>query len=80
MDMKLLEAAARTGRAIVVIERPDIEAFLTLRAAKLIEGVLYIFPTGVRYATIHGPTPDGRALLALKRCLCQRSPTEFAPA
>lgn len=80
MDMKLLEAAVRTGRAIVIIERPDIEAFLILRAAKLIEGVLHILPTGARYATIHGPTPDGRALLALKRCLQRRGQENLATA
>lgn len=80
METKLLEAAARTGHALVVIEQPDIDAFISLRAQKLIDGVLHILPTGAKYATIHGLTPDGRALLALNRCLRQRGREDLATA
>ncbi|WP_406624557.1 hypothetical protein [Acidovorax sp. SDU_ACID1] len=80
METKLLEATARTGHAVVVVERADIEAFLSLRAQKLIDGVLHILPTGARYATIHGLTPDGRALLAMRRCLRQRALAALAMA
>jgi len=80
METKLLEAAARTGHAVVVIESVDIEAFLSLHSQNLIEGVLHILPAGARYATIHGLTPDGRALLALKRCLRRRGQEDLATA
>ncbi len=73
MDTKLLEASARTGHAVVLVEHADIDTFLALRAQELVTGVLHVLPTGARYATVHGLTPDGRALLALKQCVRQRS-------
>ncbi|GAD21495.1 hypothetical protein [Acidovorax sp. MR-S7] len=54
MDTKLLEASARTGHAVVLVEHADIDTFLALRAQELVTGVLHVLPTGARYATVHG--------------------------
>ncbi len=64
MDTKLLETVAQKRSAMVLMEHPDIDAFLCLQAEGLIDGSLHVLPGGKRYATIYGLTPGGNALLA----------------
>jgi len=73
MDTQLLEAAARSAGVIVLLDSPRIDAFLELQRLELLTGVLHTLPSGARYATVHGPTPDGLAFLALLRCVRKHS-------
>jgi len=72
MDTKLLEMVAQERSAIVLLDRPDIDSFLCLKAEGLVDGALHILPGGERYATVHGLTPDGNAFLAIQRTFHQR--------
>lgn len=73
MDTELLEIVAQETSAIVLLDPPKIDAFLDLKAEGLINGALHLLPGGKRYVTVHGLTPDGNALLAIKRSLQRRA-------
>jgi len=73
MDIKLLEAVARTAEPAILRAPEDIAVFLDLLSRRLVTGAVQTQADGQRYAAVHGLTADGRALLALARCTQRRS-------
>ena len=51
----------------MVLQDPqDIDLFHALAQRELVRGECYTTASGEQVVAVHGPTPDGRALLALE--------------
>lgn len=73
MKYRLLEAAAHAQPLHLHLPE-EICAFENLHRDGLVAGTLRTLEGAVRNAVIYGLTPDGHALLALRKCRRERLP------
>lgn len=66
METKLLRAIASSAHPMVLQDPQDIDLFHALAQRGLVRGECYTTASGEQVVAVHGPTPGGRALLALE--------------
>lgn len=79
MKYRLLEAAS--GTQPLYLDLPEeISAFEDLRSGGLVAGTVQTLANTCRKATIYSLTPDGYAVLALRKCRLARRSRPIQPA
>ena len=72
METKLLRAIASSAHPWSCKTPQDIDLFHALAQRGLVRGECYTTASGEReVVAVHGPTPDGRALLALENYMSE---------
>lgn len=79
MKYRLLEAASGTQPFHLHLPE-EISAFEDLRDGGLVAGTIQTLANACRKATIYSLTPDGYAVLALRKCRTARRPSPIQPA
>lgn len=76
MDTRLLETVAASTASVILHGGEDINTFVSLLERNLVTGILHTPSAGRTYAEVHGLTPDGKALLALRKFAASATPPE----